>query len=77
MKGIDHSTALQLLTLVAQLAIMGIIPWVVRVSNRLTKLETLITNGMSSDVRHIKDNCPGCQTEIKDVGRRVTRLEEA
>ena len=72
----DNQHAFQVVMLILQGAFLCVVPWVVKVSQRLTKLETLITNGLSSDVAHIKDNCPGCRAEFVDVERRLERLEE-
>ena len=42
---------------------------------RVARLETTITNGLSDDVRHIRENCPGCTSSNIDHERRLSRLE--
>jgi hypothetical protein len=36
---------------------------------RLTRIETLIGDGLIDNVRHIKENCPLCLTGGKFLGR--------
>ena len=69
------TTMVQVATLILQIVLIPLAALLWRQGTRLTKLETLITNGMSRDLRHLKDNCPGCLMETKDHGRRLDRLE--
>ena len=72
--------ALEIVILVGQLAITliagSVIPWAMKVASRLTKLETLIGNGLCADVRAIKDHCPGCHGQLQVIAAKLDAVEQ-